>query len=68
MFKAGTVAGLTSVQSLVQDTQKDVNKEGTIDHKERNSTARSAQNLNRAHHEVRTLVEIQILHFLLLFF
>jgi hypothetical protein len=29
-------------QSLVQDTQKDVNKEGTTDHKERNSTARSA--------------------------
>jgi hypothetical protein len=42
MFKAGTVAGLTSVQSLVQDTQKYVNKEGTTDHKERNSTARSA--------------------------
>jgi hypothetical protein len=38
MFKVGTVAGLTSAQSLVQDTQKDVNKEGTIDHKERNST------------------------------
>jgi hypothetical protein len=29
MFKAGTIAGLTSAQSLVQDTQKDVNKEGT---------------------------------------
>jgi hypothetical protein len=42
MFKAGTVAGLTSAQSLVQDTQKDVNKEGTADHKERNNTARSA--------------------------
>jgi hypothetical protein len=26
MFKAGTVAGLTSAQSLVQDTQKDANK------------------------------------------
>jgi hypothetical protein len=38
MFKEGTVAGLTSAQSLVQDTQKDVNKEGTVDHKERNST------------------------------
>jgi hypothetical protein len=38
MFKAVTVAGLTSAQSLVQDTQKDVNKEGTVDHKERNST------------------------------
>jgi hypothetical protein len=38
MFKAGTVASLTSVQTLVQDTQKDVNKEGTVDHKERNST------------------------------
>jgi hypothetical protein len=33
MFKAGTVAGLTSAQSLVHDTQKDGNKEGTIDHK-----------------------------------
>jgi hypothetical protein len=42
MFKAGTVAGLTSAQGLVHDTQKDVNKEGTIDHKERKSTARSA--------------------------
>jgi hypothetical protein len=68
MFKAGTVAGLIIAQSLVQDTQKDVNKEGTIDHKERNSTTRSARKLNRAHHGVRPLVEIQILHFLLLFF
>jgi hypothetical protein len=42
MFKAGIVAGLTSAQSIVHDTQKDVKKEGTIDHKERNSTARSA--------------------------
>jgi hypothetical protein len=42
MFKAGTVAGLTSAQSLVQDTQKDVNKEGTTAHKERNNTAQSA--------------------------
>jgi hypothetical protein len=38
MFKAGTVAGITSAQSLVHDTQKDVNKEGTTDHKERNIT------------------------------
>jgi hypothetical protein len=68
MFKAGTVAGLTSAQSLVPDTQKDVNKEGTTDHKERNSTARSARKLNGAHHGARPLVEIQILHFLLLFF
>jgi type I restriction-modification system DNA methylase subunit len=68
MFKAGTVASLTSAQSLVQDTQKDVNKEGTIDHKERNSTTRSAWKLNVAHHEIKPLVEIQILHFLLLFF
>jgi hypothetical protein len=68
MFKAGTVAGLTCAQSLVQDTQKDVNKEGTADHKERNSTARSTQKLNRAHHGVRPLEEIQFLHFLLLFF
>jgi hypothetical protein len=58
MFKAGTIAGLTSAQSLVQDTQKDVNKEGTIDHKERNSTTRSARKLNGAHHGVRSLVEI----------
>jgi hypothetical protein len=42
MFKAGTVAGLTSAQSLVHDTQKYVKKEGTIDHKEKNSTARLA--------------------------
>jgi hypothetical protein len=63
MFKAGTVTGLTSAQSLVHDTQKDVNKEGTTDHKERNNTARSARKLNRAHHGVKPLVEIQILHF-----
>jgi hypothetical protein len=68
MFKVGTVAGLTSAQSLVHDTQKDVNKEGTTDHKERNSTTRPARKLNGAHHGVRPLVEIQILHFLLLFF
>jgi hypothetical protein len=68
MFKAGTVAGLTSSQSLVHDAQKDVNKEGTTDHKERNSTEGSARKLNGAHHGVRPLVEIQILHFLLLLF
>jgi hypothetical protein len=68
MFKARTIVGLTSAQSLVHDTQKDVNKEGTTDHKERNSTARSARKLNGAHHGVKPLVEIQILHFLLLFF
>jgi hypothetical protein len=68
MFKAGTVASLTSAQTLVHDTQKYVYKEATTDHKERNSTARSAWKLNRAHHGVRPLVEIQILHFLLLFF
>jgi hypothetical protein len=34
MFKAGTVAGLTSAQSPVQDTEKDVNKEGA-EHKEK---------------------------------
>jgi hypothetical protein len=39
MFKARTVIGLTSAQSLVQDTQKDLNKEGTTDHKERNNTS-----------------------------
>jgi hypothetical protein len=39
MFKEGTVAGLTSAQSLVQDTKKEVNKDGTTDHKERNSIA-----------------------------
>jgi hypothetical protein len=65
MLKAETVASLTSAQSLVQDTQKDMNKEDTSYHKERNNTARK---LNGAHHEVRPLVEIQILHVLLLFF
>jgi hypothetical protein len=67
MFKAGIVAGLTSAQSLVQDTQKNVNKESTADHKKRNNTSRSARKLNGAHHGVRPLVEIQILHFLLFF-
>jgi hypothetical protein len=43
-------------------------KEGTADHKERNSTARSARKLNGAHHGVRPPVEIQILHFFLVFF
>jgi hypothetical protein len=38
MFKVGTVAGLTSAQRLVQDTQKDVNKEGRTDYIERNNT------------------------------
>ena len=28
MFKVGTVADLTSIQRLVPDIQKDVNKEG----------------------------------------
>jgi hypothetical protein len=65
MFKAGTVAGLTSAQRLVHDTQKDVNKKCTTDHKERNSIARSARKLNGAHHGVGPLIEIQILHFLL---
>jgi hypothetical protein len=68
MFKAGTVAGLTSAQSLVHNTQKYVNKKGTTDHKERNNTARSARKLNGAHHGTRPLVEIQIFHFFLLFF
>jgi hypothetical protein len=45
-----------------------VNKEGTTDHKERNNIARSSRKPNGAHHGVRPLVEIQILHFLLLFF
>jgi hypothetical protein len=45
-----------------------VNKEGTTDHKERNSTTRSARKLNGAHHGARPLVEIQNLYLLLLFF
>jgi hypothetical protein len=68
MFKAETVAGLTSAQSLVHDTQKDMNKKGTTNHKEKNSTIRSTRKLNGAHHGARPLVEIQILHFFLLFF
>jgi hypothetical protein len=43
-------------------------EEGTTDHKERNSTTQSAWKLNGAHHGVRPLVEMQILHFLLQFF
>jgi hypothetical protein len=62
MFKAGTVAGLTTAQSLVQDTQKDVIKKGIADHKERNSTTQSARKLNGAHHGVRPLVEIQFFY------
>jgi hypothetical protein len=50
MFKAGTVAGLTTAQSLVQDTQKDVSKKGIADHNERNNTTQSARKLNGAHH------------------
>jgi hypothetical protein len=67
MFKVETVASLTSAQSLVHDIQKDVNKKDITDHKERNNTTRSSRKLNGAHHGVRPLVEIQILHFLLLF-
>jgi hypothetical protein len=63
MFKARTVAGLTSDQRLVQDTQKDVNKKGTTYHKERNNTTRSVRKLNGAQHGVRPLVEIQNLYF-----
>jgi hypothetical protein len=58
MFKAGTIASLTSAQSLVQDTQKNMNKEGIADHKERNIIARSERKLDGAHHGVRPLVEI----------
>jgi hypothetical protein len=58
MFKARTITSLTSDQSLVQDTQKDMKKEDTADHKEKNSTTRSARKLNGAHHGVRSLVEI----------
>jgi hypothetical protein len=35
MFKAETVAGLTSAQNLVNDTQKYMNKEGTTNHKQK---------------------------------
>jgi hypothetical protein len=35
MFKVGNVVGITSAQSLVQDTQKVVNKKGTTNHNER---------------------------------
>jgi hypothetical protein len=68
MFKAETVAGLTSAQSLVHDTQKDMNKKGTTNHKEKNSTTRSTRKLNGAHHGARPLVEIQILRFFSYFF
>jgi hypothetical protein len=68
MFKEGTVAGLTSAQSLIPNAQKDVNKKGTTNYKERNTTTRSARKLNGAHHGVRPLVEIQILHFFSYFF
>jgi hypothetical protein len=68
MFKEETVVGLISAQSLVQDTQKNVNKEGTANHKERNNTVQSAQKLNGAHHGVIPLVEIQNLHFFSYFF
>jgi hypothetical protein len=58
MCKVGSVVGLTIAQSLVDRTQKDVNKEGTIDHKKRNSTSLLARKLNEAHHGVIPLVEI----------
>ena len=68
MFKVGTVAGLTSVQCLVQDAPKDGNKEGKAKTARQNSTALSARNLNGAHHGGEALVEIQNFTFLLLFF
>jgi hypothetical protein len=43
-------------------------QEGIADHKERNITTPSARKLNGAHHGVRPLLEIKILHFLYLFF
>jgi hypothetical protein len=63
MFKAGTVAGLTTAQSLVQDTQKDVSKKGIADHNERNNTI--STKAQRSSPRVRPLVEIQ---FFLYFF
>ena len=68
MFKVGTVAGLTSVQSLVQETQKDVNKEGKAMTQRQNNTELLAQNINQAHHGGRGLVEIRNFDFFLLFF
>ena len=68
MFKVGTVAGLTSVQCLVQDAPKDGNKEGKAKTARQNSTTLSARNLNGAHHGGEALVEIQNFTFLLLFF
>jgi hypothetical protein len=44
--------------NLAHDTQKDVNKDGSTDHKERNSTTQLARKLNGAHHGVKPLVEI----------
>jgi hypothetical protein len=58
MCKVGSVAGLTIAKSLVHRTQKDMNKEGIIDHKERNITSLLARKLNEAHHRVIPLVEI----------
>jgi type I restriction-modification system DNA methylase subunit len=68
MFKEGTIAGLTSAQSIVQHTQNDVNKKDTTYHKEKNNTTLSARKLNGAHHGVRPQVEIYFFHLLLLFF
>jgi hypothetical protein len=68
MFKEGTIAGLTSAQSIVQDTQNDVNKKGTTDHKEKNNTTLSARKLNGAHHRVRPQVEIYFFTFCSYFF
>jgi hypothetical protein len=45
MFKVGTVASLASAQSLVQDTQKDVNKEGTADQKKETTQHESSMEL-----------------------
>jgi hypothetical protein len=47
MFKAGTVASLTSAQSLVQDTQKDENKEGTTDHKKKQHNTKAQRSSPR---------------------
>jgi hypothetical protein len=38
MFKVGTVASLTSAQSLVQDTQKQITKKETTHHDQHESS------------------------------
>jgi hypothetical protein len=68
MFKAGTVAGLTSAQSLVHDTQKDVNKKDKTDHKKKKQHSTISTKAQRSSPQGQTTSRNPKFVLLLLFF